>query len=125
MPLAATQSRDIELLPTLIVLFVCLCAAYFLTARRMIATLKADYYELWTSLGRPEAIDSLMSRRFDFFTESIRSGPRFNSWIYKGGYRELANASLTVLAKRLLLLRLLGAVTLAFGVGCYAIRRHR
>ncbi len=66
-----------------------------------------------------------MSRRFDFFTESTQRGPRLNAWIYKGGYRELANASLTVLAKRLILLRLLGAVTVAFGVGCYAIRWHR
>jgi hypothetical protein len=113
---------SLALLPALIVLFFCLCAAYYLTARRMIATLKQEYHDLWTSLGRPEAINSLRSRRFDFFTESTQGGPRFNSWIYKRGYRELANASITLLARRLTLLRFLGALTVAFGVGCYAIR---
>jgi hypothetical protein len=90
----------------------------------MITTLKAEYNDLWTSLGRPEAIDSLMSRRFDFFTERAQGGPRFNSWIYKGGYRDLANASITLLARRLKLLRFLGALTVAFGVGCYTIQRR-
>ena len=119
-----TTQLEITLLPTLIVLFVCLCTAYFLTARRIIATLKADYYDLWTSLGRPAAIDSLMSRNFDFFTESTQRGPRLNAWIYKSSYKNLNNPSVTLLARRLKLLRLLGGLTIALGGGCYATGRR-
>ncbi len=47
-----TIQLEITLLPTLIVLFVCLCGL-FLTARRMIPTLKVEYCGFRLAAQRP------------------------------------------------------------------------
>jgi hypothetical protein len=111
-------------LPALIVLFVLVCVAYILTARRIISTLKTEYHELWVSLGRPEAIDSLMSFRGGVFPERPLSGLRLNYWLSENCQTELRNAGLTLLAKRLKMLRVLSAILIALIVGGYAIQRR-
>jgi hypothetical protein len=111
-------------LPALIILFVLVCVAYILTARRIISTLKTEYHELWVSLGRPEAIDSLMSFRGGVFPERPLSGLRLNYWLSETCQTELRNAGLTLLAKRLKMLRVMSAILIALIVGGYAIQRR-
>src|ERR1700720_928708 len=108
-----------SLIPTLIVLFVLVGLAYILTARRIIAVLKADYHDIWISLGRPEAIDSLMYFRGGVFPERPLSGRSLNSWLFTKSYAELNSSTLTVLAPRLRMLRVMTAILIAFIAGSY------
>jgi hypothetical protein len=113
------------LIPTLIVLFVLVCAAYLLTARRIVLALKADYQDLWVSLGCPEAIDSLMSFRGGFFPDRPVSGRRLNIWLATNGYAELKNPTLALLASRLKMLRVLSAILIALIAGSYVVGQHK
>ena len=117
--------RPLQWLAAFIVLFCLLCLAYYWTAWRLVSILRNEYPNLWISMGCPEAIDSLMSRRFDFFSESTWPGPRLNSWLYRGEYKGLKNPTVTLLGTRLKVLRLLGALVVALLVGLYALERRR
>jgi hypothetical protein len=113
-----------SLIPTLIVLLVLVTVAYILTARRIIAVLKADYHEIWNSLGCPEAIDSLMYFSGGVFPERPLSGRSLNSWLSTKSYAELNSPTLTVLAPRLTMLRVMSAILIAFIAASYSVHRY-
>jgi hypothetical protein len=112
------------LIPTLIVLFIFVCIAYFLTARRIVSALKTDYHAVWVSLGCPEAIDSLMYFRSGVFSDRPASGRSLNNWFSTKGYAELNSPALTVLAPRLGMLRILGAILIALIAGSYSVHQR-
>jgi hypothetical protein len=112
------------LIPTLIVLFVFVCAAYLITARRIVSVLKADHQSLWVSFGCPEAIDSLMAFRGGLFPDRPQSGRNMNIWLSTKDCTEMKDPTLTLLAPRLRMLRVTSAILIALIAGSYSVHRY-
>ena len=120
-----TSQLSQAFLPMAIVAFLFVCLNYYFTAWSLIRYLKSNHRSVWKSLGEPEAIDSLMSRRIDLFTDSGVKGPKFNTWVFAGGHLSLGDALVSRLARRLKLLRLLTFASILMLVGGYELQRRR